>query len=230
MKIIAIGDVHGRSTWEEIVQKEHDADKIIFIGDYVDSFYVSPEWQLANLKKLLGHKEENKDQVVILTGNHDYHYIADDERYSGYNEDFADEFRKVYEAALDKGLMQMAYEHDYYLFTHAGVTNTFCEEYNLKKNAKSINKAFILSPEIFAYDRRDSSGYGESVIQSPIWVRPDSLMTDLLPKFVQVVGHTTQKSIKYNVGPEGNGFILIDVAGKGEYLKLTENSRETMTI
>ena len=34
MKTIAIGDTHGRSQWKDIVKKEKDVDKIIFIGDY----------------------------------------------------------------------------------------------------------------------------------------------------------------------------------------------------
>ena len=37
MKTITIGDTHGRSKWKNIVEKEKDADKIIFIGDYFDA-------------------------------------------------------------------------------------------------------------------------------------------------------------------------------------------------
>lgn len=37
MKIVAIGDIHGRDIWEDIVKKEHDADKIVFVGDYFDT-------------------------------------------------------------------------------------------------------------------------------------------------------------------------------------------------
>ena len=37
-KWIAIGDVHGRNTWQQIVNLEIDnVDKIIFVGDYFDS-------------------------------------------------------------------------------------------------------------------------------------------------------------------------------------------------
>ena len=37
-KTIYIGDIHGRDVWEEIVEKHDDADNIVFIGDYFDSF------------------------------------------------------------------------------------------------------------------------------------------------------------------------------------------------
>ena len=36
-KVVVIGDIHGKSVWKEIVNKEADADTIIFIGDYLDS-------------------------------------------------------------------------------------------------------------------------------------------------------------------------------------------------
>ena len=37
MKTIAIGDIHGLSIWKDIINKENP-DKVIFIGDYFDSF------------------------------------------------------------------------------------------------------------------------------------------------------------------------------------------------
>ena len=36
MKTIIIGDIHGRSVWKQIVEKEKDAHQIVFLGDYFD--------------------------------------------------------------------------------------------------------------------------------------------------------------------------------------------------
>jgi len=36
MKTIALGDTHGRYNWKDIVAKESDADKIVFIGEVFD--------------------------------------------------------------------------------------------------------------------------------------------------------------------------------------------------
>lgn len=33
MKTIALGDTHGRLKWKEILEKNKDADKVIFIGE-----------------------------------------------------------------------------------------------------------------------------------------------------------------------------------------------------
>ncbi len=37
MKIVCLGDIHGRSIWKEIAKKEANFDKFIFLADYFDS-------------------------------------------------------------------------------------------------------------------------------------------------------------------------------------------------
>ena len=49
-KTIIIGDVHGRDQWKQIVAQEKDADTVIFLGDYFDSFNISAVEQMHNLK------------------------------------------------------------------------------------------------------------------------------------------------------------------------------------
>ena len=64
-KIIAIGDIHGRDIWEQIIEKEKSADKIIFIGDYFDTLLpISSDLQIINFEKIISFKKENKDKVV----------------------------------------------------------------------------------------------------------------------------------------------------------------------
>ena len=40
MKIAAIGDVHGRPIWKDVFQDavNKGADKIVFLGDYIDPY------------------------------------------------------------------------------------------------------------------------------------------------------------------------------------------------
>lgn len=84
MKIIVIGDIHGHDTWQEIVNKEEDADKIIFVGDYFDRFGEgTSQEQFDNYLNIVRLKQE-KD-VHILIGNHDLHYICVHNRCSGFN-------------------------------------------------------------------------------------------------------------------------------------------------
>ena len=52
MKNIYIGDIHGRDTWKQIVDEHDDADNIVFIADYFDSFNISGTVQLHNIKEI----------------------------------------------------------------------------------------------------------------------------------------------------------------------------------
>jgi predicted phosphodiesterase len=71
-KVTIIGDVHCRPIWKDIVNKESDSDKIIFLGDYL-----TPREPLEDdsdcggvLYEILTYKEENKDKIILLRGNH----------------------------------------------------------------------------------------------------------------------------------------------------------------
>ena len=49
-KILFIGDIHGVSDWNEIAMNGlKQFYEIVFLGDYVDSFFVKPVEQLDNL-------------------------------------------------------------------------------------------------------------------------------------------------------------------------------------
>lgn len=47
LKTVFIGDVHGRSIWKDIVAQEK-ADRVIFIGDYFDSFDTTNTYLVHN--------------------------------------------------------------------------------------------------------------------------------------------------------------------------------------
>ena len=40
MKTLLLGDIHGRNIWKEIIKKE-TPDRVVFIGDYFDSFDIT---------------------------------------------------------------------------------------------------------------------------------------------------------------------------------------------
>lgn len=44
MKIVALGDTHGRLNWKVIVTKENESDKIIFIGELSDNAVYLYTW------------------------------------------------------------------------------------------------------------------------------------------------------------------------------------------
>ena len=73
--IVVIGDIHGRDTWKDIVKRHPNAYKFVFVGDFFDSFKLSVEVMLNNFKEISDFKKENPDKVILLCGNHDFHYL-----------------------------------------------------------------------------------------------------------------------------------------------------------
>ena len=84
MKTIILGDTHGNDIWKKIVEEE-SPDKVIFVGDYFDSFDISFAKQMYNFNEILDYKKSGNAEVTLLIGNHDYHYLPFVyENYSGY--------------------------------------------------------------------------------------------------------------------------------------------------
>ena len=77
-EIIVIGDIHGESRWKEIVER-HPGEKYIFLGDYCDPYNqdLLEDDVLNNLSQIIKFKQEHRDNVILLLGNHDMQYIDD---------------------------------------------------------------------------------------------------------------------------------------------------------
>lgn len=226
VNIIALGDTHGRDLWQEIAKKE-DYDKFIFIGDYLDSREnITTRFQIENFERILDFKRNDPERVVVLIGNHDYHYFDFvNEHYSGFQSNYKKEISRLLNDAIEERLMQICFLHEKYLFSHAGVTNTWYKK-NVgtdKQLETRINNLLYNSPESFSFTIGENcSPFGDDKTQSPIWVRPDSLINDRLDGYIQVVGHTIQRTITTL-----NDVVFIDTLGTSqEYFTLKKNKIE----
>ena len=235
MKTLVLGDTHGRPIWKEIVVKENP-DRVIFIGDYFDSYkdFTAAE-QMHNFKEIVEYKESGKSEVILLIGNHDYHYMRGvTEHYSGYQSGARPAIEQLlYE---NKQHMQMCYQMGNFLFSHAGVSYDW-----LKINKwegwesveEKVNDLWEYTPNVFEFAGRDP--YGDSTISSPIWIRPHSLQKanrdTLRDQFIQVVGHTTQGKIDTEGKSTGGRYYYIDTLGtSGEYMILEQISTDNGEI
>ncbi len=229
MKHIVIGDTHGRDTWKQIVNK-HPNDFIIFMGDYVDSHDLDSMTQHTNLKDIIKFKEENINRVILLIGNHDFHYlngICRGEQYSGYQPAKHFDFNIILEENIKKGYLQMCYKHNNFLFTHAGVSQTWCDDIGLVVDEnidKTINEYFTNNRQYFCFYSYLGDSHGENIHQSPIWIRPTSLKKSAVKDYIHVVGHTQlDKSInRYYL--HYKNIILTDAIHNMEYLIIDENN------
>ncbi len=235
MKIIAIGDIHGRDSWKKIVEEENSADKIVFVGDYFDTHEsISAGKQMQNFREILDFKRKNKEKVVLLIGNHDYHYMGytGEIHYSGYQYSYEYDIKELVKDALSDGSIQMAFQADGFVYTHAGITKTWANYNNIKGEhvADEINKLFLSTPRMFFEftEGFNRSNYGDDICQTPIWVRPNSLLSDRIDTYSQVVGHTTMNNVRL-VYEGDRGIAFIDTLGKsGEYISVIDGEISLM--
>lgn len=237
MKTVVIGDVHGRSLWKLIVHQENP-DRVIFIGDYFDSFDIKGVDQLNNFLDIIEYKKSSSKEVIMLIGNHDYHYFPEigDTGTSGYQAMFSYQISPVLDANREH--LQMAYQFDEFLFSHAGVSSKFMDSvfgvngWKTDTIINDLNELFKYKPKSFEFGMAVSikklsflDPYGDNEEQSPIWIRPHSLMAanrDTLRKqVIQIVGHTQVKKLDIEgaMKAAGGRYYLIDCQGTtGEYL------------
>ena len=245
-KTIFIGDIHGRSTWKEIIQAEQP-DRVVFVGDYFDSFDIPGIDQLHNFKEILAYKRSADIEVILLIGNHDHHYLQVGETYSGYQPamqwDFCAELRSAIGQtrwATSRDL-QIAYQLDNLLVSHAGISSVWLDKHLPDTTPESfiddLNDLYEFKPVTYNFAGHDP--YGNSKESSPIWIRPGALMkanrnTWLKESFIQIYGHTANDKIDmvHFKKAAGEKYLCIDALEDGWYLvyqdqKLTPVKHET---
>ena len=227
MKTLVLGDTHGRDYWKGIVASENP-DRVIFIGDYFDSFDNTAVEQMHNFKEIIDWKQSGQSEVIMLIGNHDYHYMRGvSQYYSGYQAGARPAIEQLlYE---NRQHMQMAYGMGGFIFSHAGVSMDWLQAHGYDNESNLIdwiNDMWKYKPNVFGFAGRDP--YGDSKISSPIWIRPYSLQQanrdTLRDQFIQVVGHTTQGKIDTEGKSTGGRYYYIDTLGtSGEYMVINND-------
>src|SRR6266446_697883 len=138
MKIIAVGDLHGKDCWKEIDFTPFD--KVIFIGDYTDSFSATDDEIFSNLQEIVLLKKANREKFILLLGNHDVQYLHFPYfSCSGFRPTAQKQLTTFFKE--NRKSFQMAWEEKHHLFTHAGVSHSWFvrhewlfQEYGFPKN------------------------------------------------------------------------------------------------
>jgi len=238
MRTLVLGDTHGRSNWKLAIHQDKP-DRVIFIGDYFDSFEISGVEQINNFKEIIQYKENNPQvEVVLLIGNHDHHYFPEIgyTGTSGYQSGIAPSITQIIDE--NRHHLQMAYGFGEYLFTHAGVSPVFMDQvfgaegWSKETIVPDLNELFKYKPKAFQFNGFDP--YGDSQTQTPIWIRPGSLMAvnkkhknGLKKDYIQVVGHTQMRRIDLEGSDKftGGRYYFIDTMDTtGDYLAIQDNN------
>jgi Calcineurin-like phosphoesterase len=214
MKLLAIGDIHGRDVWKDINFLAFD--KVVFVGDYADS-YTHSDWQVyQNLKEIIDLKKQNFDKIVLLLGNHDIHYSHyPNHRCSGFREIAQYDLTELF--TTHKDCFQVAYQIDNQLFTHAGISGSW---YNQHYQTHFKGVPYDKIAERLNEMNDDENGQnalfqvgklrgGKEKVGGIVWADKLETQYDYLFGLNQIVGHTrlddfesyrddsTQSSITY---------------------------------
>ena len=244
MKTLILGDTHGRSNWKDVLAAHPDAARVVFMGDYLDSFNISGVEQLYNFNEIIRFKEETDKEVIMLLGNHDHHYLDVGETYSGYKAAHKWDFND----ALKKNMhhLQIAYLLDDVLFTHAGVSPIWMDDtfgytgWTRETLVADLNELYKAKPTLFNFSHLGWDPSGDSVEQGPMWIRPRSLMKSnkgdngLKKHFRQVVGHTQVNNIfdSFTASEKAMGgrYYLVDAMEEGGYVIYEDGELKPMQL
>lgn len=230
MKTLILGDIHGRNIWKDIIESEKDnLTHIIFMGDYFDSFDIPGIDQLHNFKEIIRFKEETDIKVTMLLGNHDHHYIIPNERYAGFQP--AIEWDVVSVLKENQKHLQIAYQSDNFIFTHAGISPVWLDKqipaWSKSNAVELINELYQFQPQKFNFSTLQYDAYGDSIHQGPLWIRERALMKSnkgddgFNKNYIQVVGHTHQedifKSFKASEKARGGKYYFVDALENSGY-------------
>lgn len=225
MKTISIGDLHGKDEWKNALNywrpDDEDTyidqyDKIIFVGDYVDSFDIPDNNILKNLQEIIELKIKYPEKVVLLWGNHEIQYLFGTKRYgcSGYRPSMWLSLNTLFKEY--RNLFQLAFQIENYIWTHAGITS---EWFDLNINEKThivrdnkyitnlpIDKLDNISDILnFCFEAGhqhifDCSPYvtgGSDRTSGPLWASKYETRNLPLIGYHQIVGHTHVDEIKH---------------------------------
>lgn len=201
--------MHGRFDAVKAIYDAEQPDSVIMLGDYLDSYDINTDdiysafMNLCELRK--NHIESGKGDFILLLGNHDYHYIMQSEQYSGYNWRTEAWAHHLIMDMLKNKDIQIIYKDEINktIYSHAGVSNSFVHETSVRAISKpdgyDVDEFNDAPLDIFRFETLFGySMYGDTKWNGPLWIRPQSLISDLYQDkygriWTQVVGHTQVK-------------------------------------
>lgn len=201
--IIIIPDIHGREFWRKAVNELPEDSLVVFLGDYLDPY--ENEWiywtdAFKGLLDVIEFKKTHFEQVTLLFGNHDLHYLFPELKGTRYNEYKEDVIRATFEKNLD--CFQMAVEYvvgaKRYLFSHAGVHPEWVRKHSDlfgsvdKITAETFNRLMFTDEFVAALCDVSALRGGWSRVGSMIWADMDEFVgtKENESEMYQICGHT----------------------------------------
>lgn len=211
--MIIIPDIHGRDFWNiPAVLNRRGKEHILFLGDYLDPYPfegINNALAYDNLLDIVEMKKEHPDEVTLLLGNHDLHYLHEPLFGGRFDRDHALRNREFFEK--NAGLFQMTFEAELggkkYLFSHAGVRRGWVLN-NLKFLGDcALEQVPVVLNELWLEPARRRTLYavlcdipfsrwGNTEFGSPVWSDVEDIddSVEEIEGVYQIFGHTQQET------------------------------------
>jgi predicted MPP superfamily phosphohydrolase len=220
VKILSIGDVHGKDNWKYPINywgnksSIDEFDYIVFVGDYVDSFDIKDEFMLNNLLDIIKLRKEYPNKVVLLWGNHDIQYLFGETKYrcTGFRESIYHELNRIF--IENRDIFQLAFQYKNYIWSHAGIHRgwykTFIEEKTHiirngeKKDYLEIDKSGNIADILnFCFEARHDGIFniswhrgGNDSVGGPLWADKNETYKKPIIGYHQIIGHSRVDCVK----------------------------------
>ncbi|MDR3184431.1 MAG: metallophosphoesterase [Prevotellaceae bacterium] len=217
---VIIGDVHGSTYWQSIVNNNPNC-YYIFLGDYLDPYEdIDNIALIKNLQDIILFKKTHPDKVTLLLGNHDLHYFVEESLLcTRFNYGLAPEISEIFRTNYH--LFKFAHQEDNCLFTHAGVVHSwFVDDFKgdfTKNIAGQLNNP---APEQLKPLFQCGFYRGGEVdkVGGIFWADIHELY-EPLQGFTQIVGHNRVPDIK-DTTVNGGRIIFCDCLFNKQFLKI----------
>lgn len=210
MKVLFVGDVHCKQSYVlpfvDKVVKSYNVDKVVFLGDYVDDWYVPNEVLVRELNFQVEwySKNRNNVQVVNLIGNHDWSYLCKSRTVaSGHRYDI----ERSVKYRLNKLDLKVSDTVSDFLVTHAGVTSQWmsCSGMSSLSSVDEVSRYLneLKYSDVDKINSCSSHRGGTDEFGSMLWADRDEIELDSSLPFSQIVGHTPVSHVSSFVSDNG---------------------------
>ena len=224
MQTAVIGDIHGRI--EVMIAALNKHDRVVFVGDYVDSFDRTKLDQIQCLTVAL--KEHNGDSVICLRGNHEESYLDPDAMCSGWNQIMNTHIMPIKEQVRALPVHTWV---DGILITHAGISKHFVDEILVGKYGYNDVGDLALVGHYLESSFHQEVGYARGGSKSCGGLMWCDWFEEFAPidGLRQIVGHSGYRPKDYsNPGADHDKGVLVD--GENWNIDCLDTSNEYVVI
>lgn len=253
MKTIVIPDIHqDLYTLNSIMDSKNlqDADEVIFLGDYFDSF--EHDELTVQMCEFLNQNMRNPNYIFLL-GNHDVHYLTNVRQYicSGFSLEKKKKIQDTLDVSAFLNCARPLYFNAYddftnkdrrFLYSHAGLHPNFLSPYfdHIINNGdagdatmeyfEAMSNHLMDSLKNNFFDPMFGAGYdrgGNQAHGGITWLDWYSFVP--IEEFRQVVGHSRMTNVEWNSGncnlDTGLKYYMQITSGEHFEIKISERLR-----